>query len=330
MKYRKLGKSGVLISEISLGSWYWYPQTAKPDLAQQSKIWLRAFELGINFFDTADIYRAGQEEAFLAKILQELPRNEIVLATKCGNQMGSGPNNRGLSKKHIIESCEDSLHRLGLDYIDLYQFHRPDAETPLEESLSAIELLLRQGKILYWGVSNYVTGQFQELLEMQATKGIEPLVSNQMKYNLFRRDPEETLMPLMHQHGTGLLAYSPLEQGFLTGKYRSMSDVTKDNRLGIRPTTAGDLLVEYNLEAVDSLRDLAEKSGMTLPEFSLAWLLHHETVSTAIIGASRVEQLEANVKASGITLSNEILAETDKILKRRWAKIKINDYQKDL
>ncbi len=329
MNYRKLGKSGLKISEVGIGSGIWIPADGKDAEASRIAIRRKAFDLGVNFFDTADVYLDGREEVVLGNAIRQLPRRELVVATKCAGRLGPGPNDRGLSKKHIVESCEGSLRRMGLDYIDLYQFHTPDQETPLEESLAAIELLLRQGKILYWGVSNFSTEQLQELLNTASQAGIPAPVSNQIKYNLFRFAPEETLIPLMKRAGIGLLAYSPLEQGILTGKYRSTADVAPDNRMGMK-SSAQALLTDYNFEAVEALRSVAEAAGLSLVQLALAWILRDPPASTVITWTSKPGQLEANLSASGVTLTPAVLMEIAKILKRRLARIKIADFQKDL
>ncbi len=331
MPHRRLGRSGLLVSAIGLGSRYGPMAEIPTDRTARLAIIHRAFTLGINLFDTADVYAAGDEERLLGEALRDLPRSEVVVASKCGLAMGAAANGRGLSRKHIVESCHGSLRRLGLDYLDLYQFHAPDPGTPLEESVAAIDLLQRQGLILYWGVSNYQELHYQELLDACRAVGVQPPVADQIKHNLLRRGAEERLLPLLRRSGAAVLAYSPLEQGFLTGKYRSPADAAAGNRLGQRgPEAAAAILSAHNLAAMDDLRPLAAQAGLTTTQLALAWILREPVVASALIGATRAEQLDDCVAASGVALAADLLDAIDRVLRLRLARIRMDDCTQEL
>jgi voltage-dependent potassium channel beta subunit len=313
MRYRKLGKWGVKVSEISLGSWLTYGGYVEDQRAIACIH--RAFELGINFFDTANVYRRGAAEEVTGRALKDFRRDDYFLATKVYFPMGDGPNDRGLSRKHIMEQCHHSLRRLGVDYIDLYQCHRPDEDTPLEETLRALDDLVTQGKVLYVGVSMWSAERIDEAFRLHEKWNLDPLVSNQPEYSLLTRDIEDDVLPVSKQLGLGQVVYSPLAQGVLTGKYKPGEQAPA----GTRAATADSGFMERFmrndvLEAVQNLRPIADELGITMAQLAIAWVLREPGVASAIVGASRPEQVDDNVAASGIELPPEALARIDEVL----------------
>ena len=308
MKYRKLGRSGLNVSEISLGSWLTYGGSVGNDAAHECV--KKAFELGINFFDTANGYAKGQAEEVLGDALGGIPRDEIVIGTKVYWDAKAGTNHVGLSRKHIMESCEASLRRLRTDYIDLFQFHRHDDETPMEESLWALHDLQTQGKILYGGVSNWEGGHIRQAAALARDRNLRPIVSNQPIYNLLTRGAEGDLQKASEEHGLGWVVYSPLAQGVLTGKYKPGAKPSKDSRAADKKSNMwmGELLKAPVLKKVQLMAGLAKKLGLSPAQLALAWVLQNKVVSSVITGASRPEQVEENVKASQIILSADTLA----------------------
>ena len=330
MEYRRLGKSGLRVSEISLGSWI--TAGGEYDESNTIAVHLRAFELGINTFDTADIYNRGAAEEIVGKAVRQLKRHELVIATKCRWPLGNTINEDGLSKKHIVEACHASLKRLETDYIDLYQFHRPDDHTPIEESVRAIGQLLQQGKILYWGLSNYNPQQTADMVNCARGLGIEQPVSHQPKYNMFRRDIEEALLPYCQREGLGFVVYSPLEQGLLTGKYLNarQGKVPAGTRFARNKDLVKQFLTDYNAKALPALDKIAKKNKLTMTQLALGWILRQPAVSSAIVGATSIAQIEANAKAGGVKLSEKCIAEVEAVLQRRWARVKIADFERVL
>jgi voltage-dependent potassium channel beta subunit len=314
MQYRKLGNSGLKISEIGLGSWLTYGKAVDNQTAYDCVH--KAYELGINFFDTANAYEGGQAEVVLGEALKAYERSSYVVATKLFFPMGKGPNERGLSRKHIFEQCDASLKRLGLDYIDLYQCHRFDPETPMEETLYALDDLVRQGKVLYTGVSEWSAAQINMAVGIGKEYKLRPLISNQPIYNMIERYIEQEVLPVSSQNGMGQIVFSPLAQGILTGKYKPNTEKPSNSRAANDSTNwvINSYFRNDVLECVQKLNTLAQELGLTLSQLALAWILRHEGVSSAIIGASRPQQIEENVKAVGVKLSNDTLAEIDRIL----------------
>lgn len=314
MLYRSLGRSGLRVSELALGSWLTYGDS----LAEERAITCihRAYDLGINLFDTADAYNNGQAEVTVGKALKSFSRTSYVLATKVYFPMGDGPNDRGLGRKHIIEGCHASLRRLGVDYIDLYQCHRFDESVPLEETLRALEDLIIQGKVLYAGVSEWTAEQIAAALKVGGQFSLHRLVSNQPRYNMFQRGIEAEVITLCEREGIGQIVFSPLAQGMLTGKYRRNQTVPE----GSRATTASGkgfiqrFMTDENYTKVEKLQELAADCGMPLAKMVLAWVLRLTNISSAIIGASRPEQIEENVKAVGVQLEPTILERIEAIL----------------
>lgn len=314
MNYRKLGKWGLKVSEISLGSWMTRLSTAE-QAAEAEKIVKYAYEKGINFFDCADAYSAGEAERFLGRCLKDFRRSSLVISSKVYFPVGEGPNDRGLSRKHIFEQIDVSLKNLQTDYLDLYFCHRYDEETPLEETLQAMSDLVSRGKVLYYGVSEWTAPQLLEALNIVERKGLHPISVIQPQYNLFDRYIEQQeIVDICRAHGIGIVAFSPLAQGLLSGKYRKGKEIPKDSRATYQSDRQiNRLLTEKNLDLVERLLLLAGQMGCSLSALALAWDLRDPVVSSVICGASRVEQLEQNLEASKVILPSEILKEIDSI-----------------
>jgi voltage-dependent potassium channel beta subunit len=314
VEYRNLGRSGMKVSEVSLGSWLTYGGSVQQDAARACI--RRAYELGINFFDTANVYRRGAAEQVLGEVLPDYPRDSLVVATKVFFPMGEGPNDRGLSRKHVMEQCHASLRRLRMDYVDLYQCHRYDPTVPLDETLRALDDLVCQGKVLYVGVSEWRAGQIAEAVGMQERYGWHRLVSNQPQYSMLMRTIEQEVIPVSERLGLGQVVWSPLAQGVLTGKYRPGAELPEGSRATdpSSNTFMEPLLQQPVLEAVDRLRPIAEEVGVTLAQLAIAWVLRLPNVSSAIVGSTRVEQVEGNAAASGVKLGDDVLARIDQAL----------------
>lgn len=313
MKYRRLGHSGLKVSEIGLGSWLTYGSATAEETAQACIH--KAYELGINFFDTSNSY-AGAEKV-MGNALKSYPRSSYVLATKLFFPQGSGPNDRGLSRKHIMEQCEASLKRLGTDYIDLYQCHRFDSDTPMEETLRALDDLKVQGKILYSGVSEWSASQIAEATSISNRLHLRPVISNQPIYNMFERYIEkENVISQCEQDGVGLVVFSPLAQGVLTGKYKLGQEIPQNSRAANEQTNGviNSYLREDVLKCVAKLTEVSNNMGCTLSQLALAWVLRQPIVSSAIIGSSRPSQIEENVKALEVNLTPEVVAAINTIL----------------
>ncbi|MBU5671135.1 aldo/keto reductase family protein [Paenibacillus brevis] len=312
MEYRKLGRTGLKVSEISLGSWLTYGGYVEKENAVRSIE--TAYDLGINFFDTANVYEKGAAEELVGEALKAYPRESYVLATKAFWPMGDGPNDRGLSRKHVIEQVHASLKRLGHDYVDIFYCHRHDPETPLDETLRTIDDLVRQGKVLYVGVSEWQASQIAEALTVADRYLLDRIVVNQPVYNMFQRYIEQEVMPLSERHGIGQVVFSPLAQGLLTGKYTSATDLPADSRAakldGMRKG-----ITEEKLAKVRELEKIAAELGLSVGNLALAWILRKPVVASALVGASRPEQVIENAKASGVKLSEDVLSRIEEILK---------------
>ena len=313
MKYRKLGRSGLKVSEISLGSWLTYGKSVEDDTAEQ--IIHRAYELGINFFDSANVYERGEGERVMAETLKKYPRESYVITTKAFFPVGEGPNDRGLSRKHIFEQVHKSLKNMKLDYIDIFYCHRYDPDTPVEETLRAIDDLIRQGKILYAGVSEWTAAQLEEAARVADKFLLDRIVVHQPQYNLLNRRIEKEVIPVSEKLGISQVVFSPLAQGVLTGKYAG-GKIPSDSRAANEEINVfmKNVISEDHLSKVDKLRVLAEANGLTLPELALAWVLRQPNVASALVGASRVEQIEANVRAVDVKLRDDMLEKIDEIL----------------
>ena len=313
MKYRKLGRSGLKVSEISLGSWLTYGKSVEEERA--IKTIRRAYELGVNSFDSANVYERGEGERVMAKALRVFPRESYIITTTAFWPMGDGPNDRGLSRKHVFEQLHASLKRMELDYVDIFYCHRYDPETPVEETLRTIDDLVRQGKVLYVGVSEWTAAQIEEAVRIADRYLLDRIVVNQPVYNMLNRYIEKEVIPVCAKHGIGQIVFSPLAQGVLTGKYRGgrIPEGSRAANPEINEFIKG-LLEAGVLQKVDALQDLAEEAGMTLVEMALAWVLRQPNVASALVGASRPEQIEANVKAVDVELSQELLEKIEEIL----------------
>ena len=314
MEYRRLGKSGVNVSSIALGSWLTYGNAVEEQTAL--KTIHKAYDLGINFFDTANVYNRGEAEKVVGKALADFSRDSYVLATKVYFPMGDGPNDRGLSRKHIMEQCNASLRRLNVDYIDLYQCHRYDPNTPLEETLRALDDLITQGKILYAGVSEWSATQLADAVYFAHENHMDQIVSNQPIYNMLTRYIERDVIPFSEREGIGQVVFSPLAQGILTGKYKPGQKPEKGTRGADdqNNTFMRDMLTDHTLSAVQKLEGVAKDLNCKLSQLALAWVLRQENVSAAIIGASRPAQVEENIKAGDLKLSEDVLKKIDEIL----------------
>lgn len=314
MNYRKLGRYGVKVSEVSLGGWLTHGRTLEDSTTSQ--IVHRAFDLGINFFDTADVYNSGEAEKSLAVAIKPLKREDLFIATKCFFPMSDRPNDRGLSRKHIVESVHNSLKRLEVDYIDLMQFHRLDTETPIDETIRAIEDLIRQGKVLYWGVSEWPAQKLAEAVLLAKELNANPPASNQPNYSMLQRYIEDAVLPVSEQYGIGNVCFSPLAQGVLTGKYLPGQPAPAGSRGADDKSNMfmGGVLQDDVLQRVQNLKSYAESLGCTLPQFALAWCLRQKMMSSVIVGATSIAQLEANVAAAGVTFDAEVWTKAENIL----------------
>ncbi|MDX2064847.1 MAG: aldo/keto reductase family protein [Fimbriimonadaceae bacterium] len=314
MQYRKLGRYGIKVSEVSLGGWLTHGRSISTEATRN--IVHRAFDLGINFFDTADVYHQGEAELALATAIADLRRQDLVIATKCFFPFTGGVNDRGLSRKHISESVHASLKRLNVDYIDLMQFHRFDADTPLDETVRAIDDLARAGKVLYWGVSEWNAAQITDLVHTARSLNALPPASNQPLYNMLHRSIEGGVIPTSEQFGLGQVVFSPLAQGVLTGKYLPGQPAPEGTRASDSNSNQfmGGVMTEEILTRVQQLKKYVEGEGFALPSFALAWCLRQRNVSSVIIGASRPEQVDQNVIASGLAVAPEQFAHAEAIL----------------
>lgn len=314
MEYRRLGRAGVHVSSIALGSWLTYGNAVEEQTAIETIH--KAYELGINFFDTANVYNRGEAEKVVGRALGDFSRDSFVLATKVFFPMGDGPNDHGLSRKHIMEQCHASLRRLNTDYIDLYQCHRYDTDTPLEETLRALDDLVTQGKILYAGVSEWSATQLADAVYFARQHNLDQIVSNQPIYNMLTRYIERDVIPFSEREGIGQVVFSPLAQGVLTGKYKPGQQPEKGTRGADEQnnTFMQDLLSDRTLSAVQQLEGVAKDLDCKLSQLALAWVLRQPNVSAAIIGASRPAQVEENIKAGDIKLSEDVLKRVDEIL----------------
>ena len=314
MQYRRLGDAGVKLSEIGLGGWLTFGNAL--DVKRSADVMAAAFERGINFFDTANVYARGKCEEVWGELLSGRRRDSFVLATKVYFPMGDEPNDRGLSRKHVFEQCHASLRRLRTGYIDLYQCHRFDTETPVEETVRAMDDLVRQGKVLYWGFSEWKAEQIEQCLQICGDRFHKPR-SSQPQYSLVRRQIEKEVMPLCHSAGIGQVVWSPLAQGVLTGKYKPDAQVPADSRAKDERQNMfiKDFLNDRALlEKVQRLVPVARELGLTLSQLALAWVLRRPEVTSCIIGASKPAQVDENAEASGVRLDAETVRRVEEIL----------------
>ena len=312
MKYRKLGDSSLEVSEISLGSWLTYGVGVEADKARACLD--TAFDVGINFIDTANVYGRGAAETFLGEALRSRPRDSYVLATKLYFPMSD--TDFGLSRAQVEKQLDASLKRLQTDYVDLYQCHRYDSGTPLEETMEALTRAVESGKVRYIGFSEWPADKISEALDLSKSRGFAKFVSSQPQYSLVWREPEEAVIPICSENGISQIVWSPLGQGVLTGKY----DPDQPPPAGTRATSEEmggfikRLMQPELLRAVQQLKPIAEEAGLTLPQFALAWILREPNVASAIIGASRPEQVIENAHASGLIIDTQLFLRAEAII----------------
>jgi aryl-alcohol dehydrogenase-like predicted oxidoreductase len=308
MNYRRLGRTGLKVSELSLGSWTTYGGSV--DEALTVRIVQRAFELGVNLFDTADVYVRGAAERALGRAIRDLPREQIVVATKVMGRTWDGPLGAGLSRKHVFDAIHQSLRRLDTDYVDLYQLHAPDTDTPLEETLRALEDLVRMGMVRYIGYSNFDrhTPLDREVVELQTKRGWDAMVSSQPRWSLLDRHVEDGHAAFCNRAGIGMIVYSPLAQGVLTNKYAggARPDGSRATGKFAHFLTSEKALTPENVAAAERFAAWVGARGLPGPApVALAWVLRHAEVSSAILGATSVSQLEENLSAAEVSLSED-------------------------
>lgn len=315
MQYNRVGRSGLKVSKLSLGSWLTYGgSTEKTEAIRAVQT---AYEFGVNSFDTANEYGQGEAERVLGEALKSFSRESYVVATKAFSPMGEGPNDRGLSRKHVIEQVNASLRRLNMDYVDIFYCHRFDTETPVEETLRAIDDLIRRGKILYAGVSRWTGVQIREALKIADRYLLDRIVVGQHTYNLLNREIEEEVLTVCIEEGLGQIVFSPLAQGVLSGKYKHGEPVPKGSRAD-NPMSSGYIeryMKREFLERVQSLTKFADELGVSMPQLALAWVINQPGITSAIIGASRAEQVRENLSALEVRVTDEVKGEIERIMK---------------
>jgi aryl-alcohol dehydrogenase-like predicted oxidoreductase len=317
MRYNKLGRSGLFVSELCLGTMTFgggegmWRQIGAVQQAEADDLVRTALDAGINFIDTANIYSEGLSERILGQSLRNLgvARDEVVIATKVLGRMGPGPNGAGMSRGHILDQVGASLKRLQLDHVDLYQIHGFDPATPIEEALEAMDALVRQGAVRYVGLSNWAAWQVAKAVGITERRNLAPVVSLQAYYTLAGRDLEREVVPMLKSEGVGLMVWSPLAGGFLSGKYDRNSEAAADGRRATFDFPPVDR--ERGYAVIDVLRGIAEAKGRSVAQVALAWLLHQDVVSSVIVGAKRVDQLANNLRSVEVELSGEDLAALD-------------------
>ncbi len=313
MRYRNLGRWGVKVSTVGLGSWLTYGGAVEEATARACIV--RAYERGITFFDTANVYARGRSEEVVGRAIADFRRDSIVLATKVFFPMGDGPNDRGLSRKHIFEQCHLSLRRLAVEYVDLYQCHRYDRSTPLEETVSAMNDLVRAGKILYWGVSEWNADQIGAAVALARARGWAEPVSNQPQYSALWRRVEERVLPTCGAFGLGNVVWSPLAMGILTGKYTDAAKPPAGTRAaGSGAEMMEDYFTQAVLDAVAQLAPLAKEAGATMGQLALAWCLRRPEVSSVIVGATKVDHVDDNAATADLDVDASLFARMDAIL----------------
>jgi voltage-dependent potassium channel beta subunit len=314
MHYRRLGKSGLKVSEIGLGAWITIGSQIDENIS--SDLIHAAYDQGINFFDNADAYASGQAEIVMGKAIKDLPREALVLSSKVFWPTMPGPNGRGLSRKHMTESLHASLKRMGLDYVDIYYCHRYDPDTPVEEVVYTMNTFIQQGKILYWGTSEWEASQITLARGLARQFNLIPPVVEQPQYNMFhRKRVEDEIMPVCREFGIGLTTWSPLYYGILSGKYNEGipegSRASLENMSWIR-----DSITQVRIEKVKLLTSLANELEITTAQLAIAWLLRRKEVSSVITGATRLEQLDENLLAAEAQekLTDEVLESIEQII----------------
>jgi aryl-alcohol dehydrogenase-like predicted oxidoreductase len=309
MEYRRLGNTGLRVSPLVLGCMTFGREI---DEASARPIIARALDAGINFFDTANVYSNGASEEIVGRALKDV-RDKVVLATKVYGPMGDAPNDRGASRYHIMNSIQASLRRLQTDHVDLYQIHHFDPATPLEETLRALDDLVRAGQVRYIGCSNFAAWQVVRALRISDREHLAPFVSVQPRYNLVFREPETELLPMCESEGLGVIPYSPLAGGFLTGKYTSGAPIPPDTRLATSPWYQGIYVKDKNYRVVQALDEYARERGVPKEQLALAWVMSHPAVTAPIIGARTVAHLDTALAALELHMTSEERDRIDKI-----------------
>lgn len=314
MHYRRLGRSGLKVSEISLGAWV--TMGAQVDEKKSAELIQTAFDQGVNFFDNADIYANGRAEEVMGKAIKDIPRHQLVISSKVFWPTMEGPNGRGLSRKHIFESVHESLKRLGTDYLDLYFCHRFDPDTPVEEVVHSMNLLIQQGKILYWGTSEWRASQIAEAVGVARQYNLIPPTMEQPQYHMFiRRRVESELAPLCDSYGIGLTTWSPLASGILTGKYND--GIPEGSRAALENMAwIKDHITEERISKVRQLQQIAGELSISMAQLAIAWILRRKEVSSVITGATKKSQLTSNIAAREYieALSNDVQERIESIL----------------
>ncbi|MDX2139144.1 MAG: aldo/keto reductase family protein [Chloroflexota bacterium] len=312
MQFRRLGDAGMRVSTIAMGGWINYGEGKVAAEAARHSV-IRAYELGINYFDLADIYGKGEAEKQMGAVLGMFPRHTLVIATKVYWPMSDDINDRGLSRKHIMESIDKSLQRLGTDYVDIYFCHRPDPETPVEETVRAMHDLVTQGKVLYWGTSEWRGAQIAEALAVCERYGLQKPKTEQPQYSMLVRDiVENDVLPVTSQNGIGLVVWSPLAQGMLTGKYDD--GIPADSRFAREQWAKDRFVNDANIARVRALQPIADGLGISRTQLALAWVLRQPGVSSAITSATKPEQLDETVAANDMTLSEDTIQAIERVL----------------
>lgn len=320
MKYNQLGTSGLMISQAGLGTMTFGKQV---DQKEADRIVNYAFDAGINYFDTADIYEQGRSEELLGNSIKAI-RHQIILASKVGLPSGTEPNEKGLSRRRILNSVEESLKRLQTDYLDIYYLHSPDPATSLEETLETMDDLVKQGKIIYYAVSNYAAWQVGEMRHLAEKWGLKAPVATQNVYNLLTRDIERELLPYVSEKKQGLIVYNPLAGGLLSGKYSDIHSSQKNTRFSIKENYKDRYWNKANFEAVQTLEEAAKQENTTLLSLAIRWLAENPLVSSTIIGVSCLEQLKQNL---AIFEESELSEELKRICDKVWDEINNHRFQ---
>lgn len=308
MRYRRLGRTDLEVSVITLGSWLTYGGSVEADTAVACM--RRAVDLGVNLLDTANVYAAGASEEVVGRALAGFPRGAVLVGTKVFFPVGPGDEDRGLGRAHVLRECDRSLRRLGVERIDLYQCHRYDAETPLEETCRVMDELVRAGKIRFWGVSEWTPGQIEAAMDLCSRERLALPATDQPRYSMLERGVEDGVLAACARHDLGVLAFSPLAQGMLTGKYRDAASVPPDSRAADEDGRAfiERFFTDANFAAIARLVEVAADAGLAPAEMALAWVLRRPEITSALIGASRPDQVEENVRAAERVLAEPLLA----------------------
>lgn len=313
MEYRNLGKSGLKVSEVALGGWVTFGHSIN-DQNMVREIITKAYDEGVNFFDQADVYARGKSEEMMGSVLKEFPRHTLVLSSKVYWPMSDDVNDRGLSRKHVLESIDKSLARLGTDYVDVYFAHRYDENVPMHEIVMAFDQVVRSGRALYWGTSMWPAARIAEAHEFAKAHGLHAPITEQPEYSMLRRSRvEKEILPYTLSAGIGLVVWSPLAMGLLTGKYDDGEP--EGARLTENENWGNSFLTSDNIQKVRNLKPIAKELGISRAQLALVWILRQKGVSSVITGATRSEQVLDNVKAAGVRLDSEMLERIDEVLR---------------